>query len=78
VNRGLKALTVIDFRGIRDEVTVSLDAPVALIHGPNGVDKTSLMSAIELALTGAVPSLKRVEPEEVLLEKLYRPAGKGS
>jgi DNA repair protein SbcC/Rad50 len=78
VNPGLKALTVSDFPGIPGEVTVSLDAPVVLIHGPNGVGKTSFMSAIELALTGAVPSLKLVEPEEALLEMHYRLGGKGS
>lgn len=57
----LKFLTVEDFRSIRGPVAVSLDAPAVLIHGPNGTGKTSLLSAIELALTGSVPSLARLD-----------------
>src|SRR3546814_13174503 len=59
----LKSLYVKDFRSIDGEVNVSLDAPIVLIHGPNGSGKTSLLSAIELALTGGVPSLSRAEPD---------------
>src|SRR3546814_1530236 len=33
------------------------------MHGPNGSGKTSLLSAIELALTCGVPSLSRAEPD---------------
>jgi DNA repair protein SbcC/Rad50 len=57
----LKTLSVEDFRSIRGPVSVSLDAPVVLIHGPNGTGKTSLLSAIEFALTGAAPSLQRMD-----------------
>ncbi|MDP3674304.1 MAG: AAA family ATPase [Novosphingobium sp.] len=57
----LKRLSVEDFRSIRGPIDVSLDAPVVLVHGPNGTGKTSLLSAIELALTGAVPSLARLD-----------------
>jgi DNA repair protein SbcC/Rad50 len=53
----LKSLTVENFRSIRGRISVSLDAPIVLIHGPNGVGKTSLLSAIELGLTGAIPTL---------------------
>ncbi len=59
----IEHLTVEDFRSIRGHVSLSLDAPVVLIHGQNGTGKTSLMAAIELALTGDVPSMRRVEPE---------------
>jgi len=59
----LKSLYVKDFRSIDGEINVSLDAPIVLIHGPNGSGKTSLLSAIELALTGGVPSLSRAEPD---------------
>lgn len=59
----LLSVTVSEFRSIRGAITVPLDAPVVLIHGPNGVGKTSILSAIELALTGEVPSLARVDRE---------------
>lgn len=58
----LKSVTITDFRSIRGTVTVPLDSPVVLIHGQNGSGKTSLLSAIELGLTGQVASLTRVDP----------------
>ncbi|MBK8891392.1 MAG: AAA family ATPase [Dechloromonas sp.] len=58
----LKSVTVTDFRSIRGTVTVPLDSPVVLIHGQNGSGKTSILSAIELGLTGQVASLARVDP----------------
>ena len=61
----LKFLTVEDFRSIRGEVSVSLDAPVVLIYGPNGTGKTSLLSAVELALTRGVASLERFDPDYI-------------
>lgn len=57
----LQSVTVTDFRSIRGQVTIPLDAPVVLIHGQNGAGKTSILSAIELGLTGAVQSLGRNE-----------------
>ena len=57
----LKQITVQDFRSIRGQVTVELDAPIVLVHSPNGVGKTSLLSAVELGLTGAVAALSRGE-----------------
>lgn len=53
----LKSLELTNFRSIRGTVLADLDASVVLIHGPNGAGKTSLMSAIELGLTGSVSSL---------------------
>lgn len=54
----LQTLSVKDFRSIRGEVVVPLTAPVVLVHGPNGTGKTSLMSALALALAGGeVPGL---------------------
>ena len=61
MNARLIQVQVSDFRSIRGTITVPLDAPVVLVHGPNGSGKTSLLSAIELGLTGAVASLKRFD-----------------
>ncbi len=72
----LKSLSIKDFRSIDGNVDVSLDAEIVLIHGPNGSGKTSILSAIELALTGAIPSLSRAEPEyELYLPHKDRPYG---
>lgn len=57
----LKSVSIQNFRSIEGDISVQLDAPVVLIHGQNGAGKTSLLSAIELALTGAIPSLERAE-----------------
>jgi len=73
----LKSLFVKDFRSIRGEASLSLDAPVILVYGPNGAGKTSLMSALELALTGAVASLERIEPDySQYLPHKYAESGK--
>ncbi|MCO4099891.1 MAG: AAA family ATPase [Gemmatimonas sp.] len=58
----LQSLTVDNFRSIRGEITVPLSAPVVLVHGHNGAGKTSLLTAIELALTGQAQSLRNAEP----------------
>ena len=54
-------LSVENFRSISGLVTLPLDAPIVLLHGANGVGKTSLLAALELALTGEIASMKRVE-----------------
>ena len=58
----LKTLDITNFRSIRGHIHVPLDAQVVLVHGENGAGKTSLLSAIELALTGNVLSLQRADP----------------
>ncbi|RLJ41454.1 exonuclease SbcC [Litoreibacter meonggei] len=57
----LKSLSVKNFRSIKGTINVPLDANVVLVHGENGAGKTSLLSAIELALTGKVQSLLRAD-----------------
>ncbi|QJR12955.1 DNA replication and repair protein RecF [Usitatibacter rugosus] len=57
----LKSLSITNFRSIRGTINVPLDAPVVLIHGQNGTGKTSLLSALELALTGRVQSFQRID-----------------
>ena len=57
----LHSLLIENFRSINRNVEMRLDAPVVLVHGNNGAGKTSLLSAIEFALTGAIPSLARAD-----------------
>jgi DNA repair protein SbcC/Rad50 len=73
----LRSLDISNFRSIRGQVHAPLDAKVVLVHGENGAGKTSLLSAIELALTGTVQSLQRADPgyEKQLL---HRSATEGS
>jgi len=72
----LKHLSVEDFRSIRGPIDVSLDAPIVLVHGPNGTGKTSLLSAIELALTGSVQSLARLDDDNYLVHLPHKLASK--
>jgi|UPI000566CBCA exonuclease SbcC len=51
-------LSITDFRSISGTIRIPLDAPIVLIHGPNGTGKTSVLSALELALTGNVRAMK--------------------
>lgn len=55
----IQKLMVSDFRRIEGTRVLPFDAPVVLIHGPNGTGKTSVLSALELALTGGVRSMER-------------------
>jgi DNA repair protein SbcC/Rad50 len=59
----IESLTVTDFRSLRGTVTVPLDSPIVLIHGRNGAGKTSLLTAMELCLTGNLSSLSRLDPQ---------------
>jgi DNA repair exonuclease SbcCD ATPase subunit len=58
----LRHLEVTNFRNIKGTIQAPLDAKVVLVHGENGAGKTSLLSAIELVLTGRVISLQRADP----------------
>jgi DNA repair protein SbcC/Rad50 len=67
----LRHLEVTNFRSIKGTIQAPLDAKVVLVHGENGAGKTSLLSAIELALTGRVISLQRADPQ-YMSQLLYR------
>ncbi|MDB5620428.1 AAA family ATPase [Tardiphaga sp.] len=58
----LKDIEITNFRSIRGRMLVPLDAQVVLIHGENGAGKTSLLSAIEMALTGRMVAIQRADP----------------
>lgn len=59
----IASLTATDFRSLRGTVTIPMDSPVVLIHGRNGAGKTSLLTAMELALTGNLASLSRLDSQ---------------
>lgn len=73
----LRSLDITNFRSIRGHIHAPLDAKVVLVHGENGAGKTSLLSAIELALTGQVQSLLRADPNYER-QLLHRSAAEGS
>lgn len=56
----IRSLTVSDFRRIEGTRVLPFDAPVVLIHGSNGTGKTSVLSALELGLTGRNRSMERL------------------
>jgi DNA repair protein SbcC/Rad50 len=58
----LDTLTIANFRSIKGTINVPLNAPIILIHGLNGTGKTSLLSALELALTGDIAAMRRDDP----------------
>lgn len=72
----LHGILIENFRSINRKIEVRLDAPVVIVHGLNGVGKTSLLSAIELALTGDILSLERADPR-YKSQLLYHGADKG-
>ena len=59
MNRRLPSLRLENYRSIRGRHTINLDAPVVLIHGANGSGKTSLLSALEMGLTGDAAAMRR-------------------
>ena len=62
----LDAIQITNFRSIRGTVSVPLDAPVVLLHGTNGAGKSTVMSAIELALTGNVSGIAQSDREHLV------------
>lgn len=55
----LRTLTIENYRSIKGDIVIPLNAPVVLIHGSNGMGKTSVLSALELGLTGEIAHLER-------------------
>ena len=62
----LKELSIKNFRSIKGTITVPLDASIILVHGPNGTGKTSVMSALELTLTGRLAELAAEDHEHLI------------
>ncbi len=62
----LESISITDFRSIKGTITLPLNAPVVLIHGANGTGKTSVLSALEIALTGEVVAFRRSDPNYFL------------
>lgn len=60
--RPLRRITISDFRCLKGNWDIPLDAPIVLIHGANGTGKTSILAAVELALTGKIQSMRRHDP----------------
>ena len=58
----LSNIEISNFRSIKGRIAAPLDARIVLVHGENGAGKTSLLSAIELALTGRALPLERADP----------------
>jgi len=58
----LRRIVISNFRRLADTLDLPLDASIVLIHGANGTGKSSILSAIELALTGQIASLERIDP----------------
>lgn len=73
----LRHLEVTNFRSIKGTIQAPLDAKMVLVHGENGAGKTSLLSAIELVLTGRVISLQRADPQ-YMSQLLHRSSAQGA
>jgi exonuclease SbcC len=61
----VNALRITNFRSLSGTVTIPLSAQIILIHGPNGSGKTSVLSALELAMTGDIPAMRRDDGDYV-------------
>lgn len=63
------------FRGFNSQVDFDLDASVVVVHGPNGMGKTSLFDAIQWLLLGELPRVAsaRLRSTEEHIVNAYRP-----
>lgn len=62
----LEAIQIANFRSITGPVSIPLDAPIVLLHGTNGAGKSTVMSAIELALTGWLSGVDEADLEHLV------------
>ncbi len=69
----LDTLSITNFRSICGSIAIPLDAPIVLIHGANGAGKSSVMSALELTLTGRLTGLGY--PEADVRDQIHRGTG---
>jgi len=53
----IKNISIRNFRGIGKKLDLDIDADIAIIYGPNGTGKTSIIDAIEWTITGEVERL---------------------
>jgi DNA repair exonuclease SbcCD ATPase subunit len=53
----VKNISIRNFRGIGKKLDLDIDADIAIIYGPNGTGKTSIIDAIEWTITGEVERL---------------------
>lgn len=60
----IRHIEVEDFRKLNGAHSYDLDAPVVLIHGANGSGKTSILSALELGLTGSITGVDQDDNEQ--------------
>ena len=72
----LTSIVIKNSRSLRGTVAIPLDASVVLLHGLNGTGKTSVLSAIELALTGHIAHLQRID-KDYAKQLLNREADQG-
>ena len=61
MNDYISSIAIENFRSIRGSISIDLDASIVLIYGRNGTGKTSILSALELSLTGHINSLARLD-----------------
>lgn len=53
----LASMTLENFRGVRDRLTLDLDASAVLLWGPNGTGKTTIFDALLWLIRGNIPRL---------------------
>ena len=63
---GLRTLTIENFRSIRGSAVIPLESPVVLLHGTNGAGKSTVMSALALALAGDASGIEPVDPSHLV------------